>query len=167
MIMFAPNNPRMGGGRKDTLTNIEQTNQFVVNLCSYDLREQMNISSAHVDPEVDEIELAGLTPAPCHHVDVPRVLEAPAALECEFMFRTRLPSANPKIENNVVFGRVIGIHIAENILKDGLVDMLAYRPLARLGYMDYSHVESVFAMERPDQDLDSYEAGKSSKAAAE
>lgn len=167
MIMFAPNNPRMGGGRKDTLTNIEQTNQFVVNLCSYDLREQMNLSSAHVDPDVDEIELAGLTPAPCRHVDVPRVLEAPAALECEFMFRNRLPSTHPKIENNVVFGRVVGIHIAENILKDGMVDMLAYRPLARLGYMDYSHVESVFAMDRPDQSLESYEAGKSPKAAAE
>ncbi len=106
----------------------------------------MNVSSAHVDPEVDEFELAGLTNADCRHVDVPRILEAPAALECEFMFCTRLPSGGPRGENNVVFGKVVGVHIAENILKNGLVDMLAYQPLARLGYMDYSHVESVFAI---------------------
>ena len=167
MIVFAPNNPRPGGGRKDTLTNLEETNQFVVNLCSYDMRIPMNISSAHVDPDVDEFELAGLTKAECRHVDVPRILEAPAALECEFMFRTRLPSGGPRGENNVVFGKVVGVHIAESILKDGLVDMMAYQPLARLGYMDYSHVESVFAMDRPDQDLDSYEAGKTQPKAAE
>ena len=164
-IIFAPNNPRMGGGRKDTLVNIEETGQFVVNLCNYDLREAMNLSSAHVDPDVDEIEMAGLTPAPCNAVDVPRVLEAPAALECEFMFRTRLPSGHPKIENNVVFGKVVGIHITESILNDGMVDMIAYEPLARLGYMDYSRVTEVFAMDRPDQDLDAYEAGKAKRAA--
>ena len=167
MIMFAPNNPRPGGGRKDTLVNIEEINQFVVNLCSYDMRMPMNTSSAHVNPEVDEFELAGLTKADCRYVNVPRILEAPAALECEFMFRTRLPSSSPKGENNVVFGKVIGVHIADNILKDGMVDMLAYQPLARLGYMDYSHVESVFAMDRPDQDLDGYEAMTSKRKAAE
>jgi flavin reductase (DIM6/NTAB) family NADH-FMN oxidoreductase RutF len=167
MIVFAPNNPRPGGGAKDTLTNLEQTGEFVVNLCSYDLREEMNASSAHVDPNVDEFELAGLTKAECHHVKVPRVAEAPAALECKFLFRTRLPSTSPKAENNVVFGEVLGMHIAENILKDGMVDMLAYQPLARLGYMDYSWVQSVFSMDRPDGDLASYEAAKSSRRAAE
>jgi len=164
-IVFAPNNPRMGGGRKDTLTNIEQTNQFVVNLCSYDLREQMNTSSAHVGPEEDEFALAGLTPAPSVNVKPPRVKEALAALECEFMFRVRLPSTNPKIENNAVFGRVVGVYIDDSIIKDGRVDMSVYQPLARLGYMDYSYVENVFSIDRPDQDLDSYESSKRLKAA--
>lgn len=166
-IVFAPNNPRMGGGRKDTLTNIETTNQFVVNLCSYELREQMNTSSAHVGPEEDEFALAGLTPAPSTKVKPPRVKEALAALECEFMFRVRLPSTHPKIENNAVFGRVVGIHIDDSIIKDGRVDMAAYQPLARLGYMDYTYVENVFAIDRPDQDLDSYERGKAKRDAAE
>ncbi len=167
MIVFAPNNPRMGGGFKDTLANLEATGEFVVNLCNYDLREAMNQSSAHVGPEVDEFELAGLTKADCHHVKVPRVAEAPAALECKFLFRTRLPSWHPKVENNVVFGEVKGIHIAENILKDGLVDMAAYQPLARLGYMDYSVVREAFAMDRPDGDLASYESSKKARRAAE
>lgn len=170
MIVFAPNNPRPGGERKDTLANIESTNQFVVNLCSYSLREAMNESSAHVPPDVDEFALSGLTPAPSNKVKPPRVKEALAALECEFMFRVRLPSNSPRAENNAVFGRVVGVHIDDSILKDGRVDMSVYKPLARLGYMDYSYVESVFEMDRPDQDLDAYERGKSkpkSKDAAE
>lgn len=166
IIVFAPNNPRMGGGRKDTLTNIEATNQFVVNLCSSDLRDQMNLSSAHVAPDVDEFALAGLTPAPCVHVKVPRVKEAMASLECEFMFRVRLPSSSPKAENNAVFGKVVGIHIDDSILENGMVQMDRYKPLGRLGYMDYTVVDNVFAMDRPDQDLDAYE-GKKFKPAAE
>ncbi len=166
IIVFAPNNPRMGGGRKDTLTNIEATNQFVVNLCSSDLRDQMNTSSAHVPPDVDEFALSGLTPAPCVHVKVPRVKEAMAALECEFMFRVRLPSTSPKAENNAVFGKVVGVHIDDSILENGMVQMDRYKPLGRLGYMDYTVVDNVFAMDRPDQDLDAYE-GKKFKPAAE
>lgn len=165
-IVFAPNNPRIGGGRKDTLTNIEETNEFVVNLCNFDLREQMNLSSAHVAPEVDEIEMSGLTPAPCNRVDVPRVAEAPVSLECRFMFRTRLPSTNAKVENNVVFGQVLGVHIADSIIDDGMVRMDRYRPLARLGYMDYCFVEESFSMDRPDQNLEEYEAKVRSRAAA-
>jgi flavin reductase (DIM6/NTAB) family NADH-FMN oxidoreductase RutF len=157
MIMFAPNNPRMGGGRKDTLTNIEATNQFVVNLCQADLMHQMNTSSAHVDPNVDEFELAGLTPAPSTNVKPPRIKEALAALECEFMFRTRLPSSHPKVENNVVFGKVVGVYIDDSIIDDGMVQMDKYRPLARLGYMDYTIVENVFAIDRPDHDLADYD----------
>ena len=165
IIVFAPNNPRPGGGRKDTLTNIETTNEFVVNLCSLSLKDQMNTSSAHVPPDADEFAMSGLTPAPSEKVKPPRVAEALAALECEFMFRVRLPSGHPKIENNAVFGKVVGIHIDDSILKDGMVDMAAYQPLARLGYMDYSYVDKVFAMDRPDQDLAAYEAGKSKSAA--
>lgn len=167
-IVFAPNGPRMGGGVKDTLANIEATNQFVVNLCSYELREQMNASSAHVPPDADEFALAGLTPEPSRKVKPPRVKEALAALECEFMFRARLPSTHPKIENNAVFGKVVGVHIDDSILEDGMVRMDRYKPLARLGYMDYTYVENVFAIERPDQDLDSYDrTAKKNRDAAE
>ncbi len=150
MIVFAPNGPRPGGGAKDTLANIEKTNEFVVNLCSWELREAMNASSANVDPEVDEFKLAGLTAAPSVHVKTPRVKEAPASLECRFVTRLRLPSSNPDIENNMVIGEVVGIHIDDAIIDDGMIDMAAYRPLARLGYMDYTTVDSVFEMLRPD-----------------
>ena len=149
-VMFAPNNPRPDGEGKDTLRNIEQTNEFVVNLAGYDLREPMNLTSAHVDASVDEFELAGLTPAPSVHVKAPRVEEAPVSLECRFLTRLRLPSDHPAIENNVVIGQVVGTHIADRIVRDGMIDMAAYRPVARLGYMDYTSVETVFEMLRPD-----------------
>ena len=60
-----------------------------------------------------------------------------------------LPSNNPDEPNNVVFGKVIGIHIDDSILRDGLIDMTAFRPIARLGYMDYTVVDTVFTMKRP------------------
>lgn len=159
-ILFAPNNPRPGGGRKDTLANIEATNEFVVNFATWDLREKMNVTSAHLPPEADEFAAAGLTPESCRHVQVPRVKESPVSLECVFMHRVRLPSTNPKIENNVVFGRVVGIHIADELIVDGRIDMMKYRPIARLGYMDYSVVDNVFSMERPDDNLDMMESRK-------
>lgn len=153
MVIFAPNGPRPSGGAKDTLVNIEQTNEFVINLCGWELREQMNISSAHVASEIDEFELTGLTPADCMHINAPRIAEAPASLECRFHSRIRLPSTNPKAENNVVIGEVVGIHIADEIIVDGMIDMAKYQPIARLGYMDYTRVEHTFEMLRPDDDI--------------
>ena len=109
-VMFAPNNLRPNGDGKDTLCNIEQTNEFVVNLAGYDLREAMNPTSAHIDPSIDEFELAGLTPAPSVHVKAPRVAEAPVSLECRLLTRLRLPSDHPAVENNVVIGQVVGFN---------------------------------------------------------
>ena len=150
MIFFAPNGPRPTGGEKDTLVNIEQTGEFVVNLCNYDLRDAMNESSAHVGPEVDEFALAGLTPEPSVNVKVPYIKEAPAALECKFLMNVTLPTSNPKTKNNMVIGEVVGIHISDDIIDDGMIDMAKYRPLARLGYMDYGTTDNVFEMLRPD-----------------
>lgn len=150
MIFFAPNGPRPTGGEKDTLVNIEQTGEFVVNLCNYDLRDAMNQSSAHVGPEVDEFALAGLTPEPSINVKVPYIKEAPAALECKFLMNITLPTNNSKTKNNMVIGEVVGIHIDDNIIDGGMIDMAKYRPLARLGYMDYGTTDNVFEILRPD-----------------
>jgi flavin reductase (DIM6/NTAB) family NADH-FMN oxidoreductase RutF len=109
----------------------------------------MNASSADVGPEVDEFALAGVTATPSTHVNVPRVKEAPASLECRFLNRISLPSTDPGSENNIVIGEVVGIHIDDAIIQDGMIDTAAYRPLARHGYMDYSTVDSVFEMLRP------------------
>ncbi len=149
MIMFAPNGRRPTGLGKDTWQNIQQTNEFVVNLSNWNLRDAMNASSAEVGPDVDEFALAGVTPAPSIHVKAPRVKEAPASLECRLLTRISLPTTNPESENNVVFGEVIGIHIDDAIIQDGMIDTSIYHPLARHGYMDYSAVDSVFEMLRP------------------
>ena len=149
MVVFAPNGPGPSGSNKDTLRNIQQTNEFVVNLSNWNLRQAMNASSAAVGPEVDEFVLAGVTAAPSIHVKPPRVKEAPASLECRFLSRICLPCTNPNSANNLVIGEVVGIHIDDAIIQNGLIDTAAYQPLARHGYMDYSSVDSVFEMIRP------------------
>ncbi len=164
MVMFCPNSPKANDNcQKDTLLNCERTGDFVVNLCSFDLREQMNATAAHYPANVDEFEKAGLTAAPSKKVKSPRIKEAPASLECEFMLRVRLPSTNSSIENNVLLGRVVAMHIADDLMVEGRVDMSRYRPISRLGYMDYSVIETVFTMERPDVTLDYFEMTRASR----
>lgn len=145
------------GGMKDTLQNVAETGVFVCNLATYDLREQMNMTSATVPHGVDEFALAGLTAVPGRLVDVPHVGEAPAAFECRYFQTIELPGAGRyKGGYHLVIGLVVGIHIDERYVKDGLIDVGAMRPLARLGYMDYAVVtpETMFALNRPEVDAE-------------
>ena len=109
----------------------------------------MNATSAHVARSVDEFQLAGLTPTAARMVKPPRVKESPVHLECAHLKTVELPSNDPDRPNLVVFGRVIGIHIDDSVIADGMIDMDAFRPIARLGYMDYTLVDNVFTMRRP------------------
>ena len=136
-------------GPKDSLTNCRDTGEFVVNVATWDLREVVNLTSAPLPAEVDEMALAGLTPAPSKLVAPPRVGESPINMECKVLQFVDLPSDDPKAGNTAVFGHVVGIHIDESVLTDGLVDVAKLKPIARLGYMDYAVVEEVFQMRRP------------------
>lgn len=138
------------GGRKDSVVNAEATGEFVCSLATYELREQMNQTSAAVGPEVDEMELAKLESAPSKLVKPPRVAASPAALECKYYQTVTLPGTNGLDGNYVVIGRVVGVYIADEYINDGMVDVTRYKPIGRLGYMDYAVVESVFSMDRPD-----------------
>lgn len=149
IVMFASNGVHLEGGLKDSLKNAQESGEFVCNLATWELREKMNASSEMLPREVDEFEIAGLTPVPSKLVKPPRVAESPAHLECVWLETVNLPSNDPDEPNNVVFGKVIGIHIDDSILRDGLIDMTAFRPIARLGYMDYTVVDTVFTMKRP------------------
>lgn len=132
---------------KDSVRNAEETGQFVVNMATWALREQVRASSAVVDPSVDEFELAGLSKAPSRLVRPPRVAESPVALECLYHATLTLPANKRKSVHRVVIGRVVGIHIDDDhITPDGLFDVLKARPLARLGYMDYTSVTEMFRM---------------------
>lgn len=147
MVMFA------SGGRKHSLTNIEKTGEFVCSLASHALQDAMNISSATVNSGVNEFELAGVASAPSMFVKPPRVAGAPAALECRYWKTLPMPVPAGKTEPSywVVFGEVVGIYIDDEYIKDGLFDTAAAQPLARLGYMDYSVVNSasMFTLNRP------------------
>jgi flavin reductase (DIM6/NTAB) family NADH-FMN oxidoreductase RutF len=139
-------------GIKDNLANIEETGEFVCSMATYDLRDQMNTTSAAVPRGVDEFPLAGLTAAKSHFVKPPRVKESPAALECKHFQTIALPGAGRYQQNyHLVIGLIVGIYIDDKFIKDGIVDTGAMRPIARLGYMDYAVVgpENIFTIERP------------------
>lgn len=144
IVMFS------SGGRKDSVKNVEETGEFVCNLATFDLREQMNLSSAAVEPGVSEFELSGLTPVQGTIVKAPRVKEARVALECVHTETLQPKTKDGNLSDNyVVFGQVVGIHIDDACLVNGLVDLEELKPLSRLGYMDYSAVTDVFSMRRP------------------
>jgi flavin reductase (DIM6/NTAB) family NADH-FMN oxidoreductase RutF len=145
----APHYVAFGSGpRKDSMRNIEETGEFAVNLATFDLREKMNASSAHV--MADEFELAGLTKAPCRRIAAPRVAESPACLECRLYQIVPLPDDAGQADDFLIIGRVLGIHIDDRFIHEGRVDTAAMRPIARLGYSEYATVTEAWRMRRPD-----------------
>ncbi len=138
-------------GYKDSIGNIEQTGEFVWNLASRQLAEQMNSSSATVSPEVNEFGLAGLTAAPGRNVRAPHVGEAPAALECKLLQVVRLRRLDgTEMSNWLALGQVVGVHIRREFIREGLFDTHAAQPIMRAGYRgDYAQIGEMFEMIRP------------------
>ena len=135
------------GGRKDTAANIEATGEFVYNIVPYALRDAMNITATPFPPEVDEFEKAGLTKAHCKLVKPCRVAESPISLECRFVQTIVLPGDSKTGTVDIIIGKVVGVHIADEvILPDGKIDMGKIRPLARMGYSDYTSAEHIFEL---------------------
>ena len=134
-------------GFKDTLRNVEETREFVVNLATYDLRESVNLSSSKT--EEDEFELAGLAKAASVKVKPPRVAASPIALECRHFQTVPLPDDMGQVSNYLVIGRVVGVHIDDRYIVDGRVNTAALKLIARLGYAEYTTVEQVWKMRRP------------------
>lgn len=141
-------------GWKDSVANIKATGEFCWHLATRSLAEKMNTSSASVDSEVDEFALAGLTPAASSVVKVPRVLEAPVTFECRLSQLIQLESADgEKLDNWLVLGEVVGVHIDQHLLADGIYQTAAAEPIMRAGgpATYYTISEDVrFEMERPD-----------------
>ncbi|MBV9558642.1 MAG: flavin reductase family protein [Pseudolabrys sp.] len=137
-------------GYKDSVRNIEETGEFVCNLATWDLRDAMNSTSAPVARGVNEMERAGLAPAPSKLVKPPRVAASPAALECKMLQVVPLKDLDGKaLDGHVVIGRVIGVYIDDRFLHDGRLDTAAMKPIARCGYDEYAVVEKMFRMTRP------------------
>lgn len=149
MVMYCTNGGHAEGPLKDSLHNVREVEEFVVNVATWDLRDRMNISSARVARGVNELELAGLTAAASHLVRPPRVAESPINLECLLHQVIELPHGTREYPNHLIIGRVVGIHIDDRVLTDGLVDVRKLAPIARLGYMEYAVVRETFTMTRP------------------
>ena len=149
IVMFSSNQTTIGT-RKDSVVNAEQTGVFVWNMATWELREAVNVSAEEVPPGVDEFERAGLAKIDAARVAVSRVAASPVAFECRYMQTLRLPGNGTMGTVDVVFGQVIGVHIADDALTgDGKIDVVRLRPLARMGYFDYTSVESRFEMVIP------------------
>jgi flavin reductase (DIM6/NTAB) family NADH-FMN oxidoreductase RutF len=162
-VMFAANQ-KTDGSRKDSVVNAEQSGEFVYNMATYDLREAVNISAQEVAPEVDEFELAGVGKAPSKLVKPYRVKESPAQYECRYYQTLRLRGSGVIGTVDVVIGEVLAVHIKDEfILPDGKLDILRMKPIGRLGYYDYTCVESFFEMTIPGSNED-LRAGMEGKA---
>jgi flavin reductase (DIM6/NTAB) family NADH-FMN oxidoreductase RutF len=133
-------------GTKDSVANIRDTGVFCVNIVGEDLQDAMNRTSGPWDRGVDEFTDAGIDRAECETIACSRVAQAPAALECKLTRIVTLPGE----ANVVVFGEVTGVHMRDDCLTDGLFDPSKYRPLARMGYQDYTVVRETFTLKRPE-----------------
>ncbi len=140
-------------GAKDTLRNLNETGEFAWNLATRPLAEAMNTSCAAVPPEVDEFELAGLTPVASQIVAAPRVGESPVAFECKVTQQIQLQGLDGHpVPTWLTLGEVVAVHIARELLVDGVYDTPAARPLLRGGGpADYFEISEAlrFRMFRP------------------
>lgn len=143
--MFAANQTA-DDARKDTVINAEATGIFCWNLATYDLRDAVNVTAEQVPHGVDEFERAGMHKVQGEVVACPMVAESPIRFECEYHSTLRLPGNPPMGSVSVVIGRVVGVHISEDVLTDGKVDLGKVRPIARCGYDQYTVVKETFEM---------------------
>lgn len=149
IVMFSANQDTRGQ-RKDSVRNAEETGEFVWNMATYALREAVNITAEELPPEVDEFERAGLVKLPSRKVRPARVAGSPIHFECVYLNTLRFPGTPPMGTVDVVFGRVVAIHIDDEAIDDkGMVDVLKIQPLARMGYFDYTVVDNKFQMVIP------------------
>lgn len=148
-VMFSSNASKPDrGDTKDSVANIRETGVFCANVVEYAMRDVMNLTSGPWPREVDEFEKAGIARAECHDIACSRVAAAPASLECRMTQIVRLEGEN----NHLVIGTVVGVHLREDCIVDGIFDVLRYQPLSRLGYRDFSRVTELFSLKRPGED---------------
>lgn len=138
-VMFAST------GAKHSLANVRASGVFCVNMVGQAEIDAMNITSATFPKDVDEFDQAGLVKAPCREIDCPRVADAPAALECRMTQVIQLAGQ----ANFMVIGAVVGVHLRDDCLIGGRFDPKVWRPVARMGYQDYTFPERYVTLKRP------------------
>lgn len=154
-VMFSANQTGEGK-RKDTTVHAEETGEFVWNMATYALREALNITSEQLPTGIDEFVAASLSKEPAHKISVNMVKESPIKFECKYHTTIRLPGNPPMGTVDIVIGRVVGIHISESVLTEGLIDLKKAKPIARCGYSSYTVVEDTFDMIMPGSDRWAY-----------
>ncbi|KIK54219.1 hypothetical protein GYMLUDRAFT_48884 [Collybiopsis luxurians FD-317 M1] len=148
MVMFS-SNQTPEGSRKDTVINIERQGEFTWSLATWDLREQVHISSAAVPYGRDEYDIAKLSREAGQTLKTPMVAESPVKFECKYHSTIRIPGKGAMGTVDIIIGEVVGVHISDSVLTDGKLDILKTKPIARCGYYQYaviSGTDQVFDM---------------------
>ena len=146
-VVFCPSN-RRDGTAKDTLKNILDSGEFVINAVPFRLAQAMSLSSAELPPEDSEFDLTGIETAPSRIIKPPRVLESPVSLECTLMHH--LPLATGPGGANIVVGRIVQIHLDDAALDhDGWADPALLDLVGRLGGSSYCRTTERFEIPRP------------------
>jgi flavin reductase (DIM6/NTAB) family NADH-FMN oxidoreductase RutF len=149
VVLFAPNEKDDRGTAKDSLRNVRETGEFVVNIVPWELRHAMNLTSAELAHGENEYLMAGVTQAQSVLVKPPRVRESPAALECKVYQIVALPHRAGGRRGHAVFGEVVGVHIEDSVIENGVVSTLKIAPMARLGAFEYSGIDRIEVIPRP------------------
>ncbi|WP_199613958.1 flavin reductase family protein [Paenibacillus alkalitolerans] len=150
MVCFAPMIRGTDGKKKDTLSNIEATKQFVINIVGEKIAAKMNDCAIEYPPEVDEFVQTGLTKIPCEFVKPPRVKECDVHLECtlhEIVTFGDHPGAG-----SLVIGRVVYLHVLDELFENGKINSEKLRPIGRMAGQTYTRaVSDTFELERKKQ----------------
>ena len=137
----------LGTATKDTLRNIRETGEFVVNVVTFPLVEQMNLTSGDYDASVNEFEVAKLTMRPSLHVRPPHVAESPVNFEGK-VFQI-LDFGTDTVGGSLVIGQIVSVHLEEAILRDGSVDAQLLDLVGRMGGIQYCRTTERFDLARP------------------
>ena len=149
-VMFSATAYHNQGGFKDSVANILATKEFVINLATKKLKQQVVQSSIDAPNDIDEFKLMKLKKRKSKIVKPPSVAESPINLECRLLKKIDLKTTSKnKNQNKMIIGEVVGIYIDNKFIKNNKINSLAMRAISRMGYTEYSEVDSRFLMERP------------------
>ncbi|MCL6452214.1 MAG: flavin reductase family protein [Alicyclobacillus sp.] len=147
VVAFAPMWRGSDGGKKDTLRNVEETGQFVVNVVSEQIVEQVNRTNPEYPPEVDEFLVSGLTPLDSECIRPPRVAESPVQMECSLL---QVVTLGAEIgAGSLVLGRVERMHVRDDVYRDGKIDPDALLAVGRMAGDVYARTRDRFSLRRP------------------
>lgn len=145
-VMIAAN-CRSDGSLRDTAANILETGEFVWNMATFALREWVVASSREFEPDVDEFEALDIPYLPAARVRARRVAGSPVHMECKLTQHMEIPGNTPSSRAMLLVGQVVGMHIDDTALtSEGLIDITRLRPLARMGYRDYTDIREVYEL---------------------
>jgi flavin reductase (DIM6/NTAB) family NADH-FMN oxidoreductase RutF len=145
-VMFSTR--RDNNTNKDTLNNVLNTKQFVVNMVTEELVEQMNATAQMVPSEVDEFQLVGVTPTPSTKIKPMRVQESPIQFECELVHHYFLKN-HKQGGACIMIGRIVMMHFDEKVILDNYkINMETYKPVSRLAGSNYSKIGEIFSIKR-------------------